>query len=299
MAGDDPQHQGRGADHGVNGRQPPPRTLLERLSLTFLNPPKPKAKPASGGAGPDAAGSSGSDADDGHGLTDAERRARITQVDDTERKLGYAASILAAVIALIAFVPFINNPSLTVNKTATPGKGHTCATFFHYTKVNGKFTCLEHLRYPRSHWVTELLIVLVFALAIFITTRIKRRAALAFATLMTGLAMLLVVQSILAFAFILLGGWLMIRAWRVQRYGSPTAKGPARGSATRGSQGTKGAGSRGSGTRASGSGAAQKGGGRSRRRRGSAEDETGRPKPGASSRYTPPSPKRRKVPPPS
>ena len=296
--------EGHDSDRSPSGAPPPPRTFLQRMSQTFLNPPKPKPKAksngkaepggAAGGPGGGAAGGAAGEVQPERPLTDAEKRARITQIDDTERKLGYAASILAGVIALLTFVPFIDNPNLTITKTAAPTKGHTCPTHYEYAKVSGHFTCVQYVTHPRSYWVTELVILLLFVVAIFITTRIGRRAALAFATLMTGLAMLSVVQSVLAFPFIFLGGWLLIRAWRVQRYGSPTAKGPAaKGPGSDGSPGSKaGGGGRGSGTRP----AATRGEGRGRR--GASKKPAGPTRPAPSKRYTPKAPPRRRVPPP-
>ncbi|HUZ09773.1 MAG TPA: hypothetical protein VMU76_06350 [Acidimicrobiales bacterium] len=275
-----PDNEGHGSDRAESGGPPPPRTFVQRMSQTFLNPPKAKAQAK--------AQAQGREEQPERELTDAEKRARITQIDDTERKLGYAASILAAVIALITFVPFINNPALTIQKTTAPLKGHTCPTHYEYAKVSGHFTCVANVTHPRSYWLTELAILLIFAVAVFITTRIRRRAALAFATLMTGLAMLSVVQSVLAFPFIFLGGWLLIRAWRVQRYGSPTAKGPTR---TKDDGGTGGA--RGTGTKP----AAARGNGRSGRGRRGAKKPAGPTRPAPSKRYTPKAPPRRRVPP--
>jgi hypothetical protein len=287
-AGRDRGRSGNGSGHNSasgsgNGTRPPPRTFLERMSRTFLNPPKPKTKPAPVDEAP------------ARELTDEEKRVQITRIDPTERKLGYAAAILASVVSLITFAPFINNPALTVQKTASPIRGHTCQHLYRYGKVGGHFTCVADVRYSRSHWVTELVILLIFALAVVVATRLRRRAALAFTTLMTGLAMLSVVQSVLAFPFIFLGGWLMVRAWRVQRYGSPTAKSRA------------GGGSAGSGTTRGWSGATGGGRGRSTRpatradarsgRRARSKAPSGPVRPAPSKRYTPKAPPRRRIPP--
>jgi len=195
------------------------------------------------------------------------------------------------VVAMVALVPFIDNPSLTTQKTAKPLKGTTCpAGGYHYHKAGN--TCIANLAFSRSHWVIELAILLVFALAVFVTTRIARRAALAFTTLMTGLALMTEVTPALAFPFIFLGGWLMIRAWRVQRYGSPTAKGAATGAANRSANGTRGGSARPAG-RTNGARPAPA---RGKSRRG-AKTPTGPAKPTPNKRYTPKAPPRRKVPP--
>jgi hypothetical protein len=249
------------------------------MSTTFLRPPKPKA-------------AADADADDQPAapLTDAEKKARITRIDPTERKLGYAAAALAGVIALITFVPFIDNPALQVHRSAKPTHGTTCpAGGYHYQKSS--HTCIANLTYSRSHWIIELAILLVFALAVYATTRIARRAALAFTTLMTGLALMTEVTPVLAFPFIFLGGWLMIRAWRVQRYGSPTAKNAAGASTTK--SGTK------SGTGSARPSGRTNGARPAPRNRRNAKTPSGPVKPTASKRYTPKTPPRRKIPPPT
>ena len=67
-------------------------------------------------------------------------------------------------------------------------------------------------------------VLLLFALTLFVAVQLRRRSALGFAALMNGLAFETTTGSfILGLPFIFFGGWLLIRAWRVQQYGSPTA----------------------------------------------------------------------------
>src|SRR5271169_1109569 len=90
-------------DKNTNGATP--RTAWERLSATFLNPPKAKSpKPSD-------------DAPKGVPLKDSEIRRQITLIDPLERKVGYFGAALAAIIALIATVPYIISPNTPVNKT--------------------------------------------------------------------------------------------------------------------------------------------------------------------------------------
>ena len=109
----------------------------------------------------------------------------------------------------------------------------------------------------------------------------RRRTLIAFDLFLIGFGFTLFI-GLAGFAFILLGGWLMLRAWRINKYGTTNSKAIARQAATR--------------TR-----------GRDRKDTGSAKSSTSsktsapasRKPPEASKRYTPKSPPRRKVPKPS
>lgn len=188
-----------------------PMTGWQRLSQTYLRPPKPTSQ-------------SRSDPVDLSTLSDAERQRRITQIDGTERKIGLVAAVLAAVLSLIATVPYMVKK--TVVETTVKPVHKTCADGFKYTAKTA--TC--NTIYPASHYTFYLVVLLIFSLAIFITVRIGRRAPLAFAITITGLAIATVLSSlIIALPFLAGGGWLLLRAWRTQKYGSPTAKAPVEG----------------------------------------------------------------------
>ncbi|HVC14455.1 MAG TPA: hypothetical protein VND62_06305 [Acidimicrobiales bacterium] len=237
-----------------------------RLSQTFLRPPPPKAaEPAR---------------IDFSRMTDDEKRARIVGVDATERKVGTIASILAFVIALASYVPYMVSKR-TVTLTTTKPTGTTCSpvvgvTNLHY--VASTKTC-DGI-YPASHYVLPLVVVLVLAAAIYVTVRIRRRAPLAFTMVMTGLAL---GSFIYLVPFGVAGGWVMLRAWRTQKYGSPTAKSrmtgwaaPPRGTTRRAKASTP----------------------RSAKAKGAAA-ATSRKPPSANKRYTPKSPPKKKVTPPA
>jgi hypothetical protein len=155
-------------------------------------------------------------------MTDNEKRAAILGLDTLERKVGLYGSGLALLIALATQLGGVLNPKLAVKQSLAPLKGHICTypKQLTFNKSSGK--CTGELPYPLEHWVIGLVLLLVFALAMFVTVRIGRRGPLGFAALMTGFAFETQV-GILGFPFIAAGGWLLIRAWRVQRYGTPTA----------------------------------------------------------------------------
>jgi hypothetical protein len=181
------------------------RGAISRMSPIFLRPAKPKkVKPEIEPQGP---------------MSDEEKRLAILGLDKRERQVGQIGAGLAALIALTTTLPYVLKPSTAVKQTLAATKNHTCTNqAFTYDKATGK--CNGQVVYSLEHWVFALVLLLVFALAIFVTVRIGRRAPLGFTTLMAGLAFETQV-GILGLPFIAAGGWLLIRAWRVQRYGSP------------------------------------------------------------------------------
>lgn len=179
------------------------RASLARMSPVFLRPPKQKAD------------------QEPIATTDEEKRKAILMLDRRERQVGLIGAGLAALIALTTTLPYVLKPKTAVNETQSATKNHTCTVKgFHYDKSTGH--CTGKVVYSLDHWLFALGILLLFALAVFVTVRIGRRGPLGFTALMTGLAYESQV-GILGLPFIAAGGWLLIRAWRVQRYGSPTA----------------------------------------------------------------------------
>ena len=280
--GDETATSGPG-DPGAYARPP---SVTARLSQLFVKPANP-AKPASADNG-----------DDGPvKMTEEEKARAIRQVDPTERKIGYFGAALIAVIGLVSFVAFIDNPKKTVPLTV-PRSGKSCPSGYKAELIKGAHDCFANVHHPRSYWILELAIVLVFAAFVLVATRVGRRSMLAFALLFGGLAVESTTGSILGLGFVVAGGWLMVRAYRVQKYGSPTAKSGAN-AAERPTRADR--------ERPAKAGAAAGGGSRSSKSAKSAKTTKatqttadGRPKPGANKRYTPKAPPRKKpVAPPS
>lgn len=206
-------------------------------------------------------------------LTDDEKRARITRIDRNERKVGLVASVIALLLAIYANVPAMVEKTVVSHPTAKP-KGHVCKAGL--TFVASTNTC--NGAYPAGHYTFPLVVTVVLAIAIYVTVRIGRRAPLAFALLMTGLAF---GELPVLVPFVAAGGWVMLRAWRTQKYGAPSAKTgvsgwsppPPRGTVKR-ERATRGGTRSGAGTKPS---------------------ATGKKRPGANKRYTPKSPPRKRA----
>lgn len=264
---------------GVPVASTQPETGWQRLSRSFFRP-----------ADAPGTGRTAKPVEDLSHLTDAERRERINRIDSTERKVGIAAAVLAGIFVLVYSVPFMVS-KIKVATTVKPVH-KTCAQHLTYTTNSGSAaTCNGVL--PISHYVWELVIGLVLVAAIVLTVRIGRRAPLAFAIVLTGLYLS---SFILLIPFLVAGGWLLLRAWRTQRYGAPTAKAPVEGY-VRPAPGA-GRSARGAPGRAPANGTGRNST-RRQRRDGPAEDLAPRPAPAASKRYTPKAPPRKKAPPPS
>jgi hypothetical protein len=159
-------------------------------------------------------------------MNDAQRGAAIRQIDDTERKIGYFGAAGVAVLALAYFIPHLEHPGRPIIETVAR-TGKTCAAHYKAITVSGAHDCEHFTYYSRGEWISLMALLLAFAIGVAVATRIGRRSAVAFALLLTGFAVEFTSGSILGILFVGAGGWLIIRAWRVQRYGDP--KGPARG----------------------------------------------------------------------
>jgi hypothetical protein len=109
----------------------------------------------------------------------------------------------------------------------------------------------------------------------------RRRSLVAFDLFLIGFGFTLFI-GLAGFAFIVLGGWLMLRAWRMNRYGTTNSKAIARQAAAR---------PRGRDRRGTSSGPAKT----------SSKGSSPAPRkpPEASKRYTPKTPPRRKIPKPA
>jgi hypothetical protein len=203
-----------------DGSKPP--TLSERLSGAFsgaftrpARPPLP-ARPTTTTGGGTGGGTGNEPNPPGSGpiVSPADRRAAMTSLDATEIKwskggLGIAAIIGAIAVAYLA----IDNPTRKVTDKVH-GVTHT-----HLVPLSGTYLLVGA-------------IVVAFCLLGFEGVRRRRRTLVVFAFFITGFAFTLVFAP-LGLALIFLGGWLMLRAYRIQKFGTANAKQAAREAAAR------------------------------------------------------------------
>jgi|SRR5271166_2932285 len=263
-------------------------SFRERLSQTFLRPPTPKAPRP--------------EPDTDRPVTDKELKAKVTKIDQTERRIGYLGAGLGAVMALTFTVPYIHNPKAgakVTNATHAETISKSCGVRYEFLAKTATHAarCVPII-YSRTYWLVTLVILLAFPLAILVTVRIGRRAPLAYAALMTGLAFE-VTLGLFGLPFLAAGAWLLIRAWKSQRYGSPTGKrgdpplqlGGRGGAGKAASNGSRKAVASSAGARASINDP------RSKKSQSAQTDMSRRP-PTPNKRYTPKAPPKKKIPPP-
>lgn len=184
-----------------NQEMPAPASLKERLSQMFLKPAK-----------------SGRDVEPvpDRPMTDEEKRRWIRGLEPVERKWGFILSAYGALVAL-----YINLPDLV---------GHH--------RVYEKITTHGHTHYA---WVSTgrsaailLAIQLVLALGCLVAAYFRKRPLLGFFLLIAAFA-----STVLGIPMLILAGWLFLRSWRVQRYGTTSAKVAAATAADRRKRGEK------------------------------------------------------------
>jgi hypothetical protein len=185
-------------------------------------------------------------------LPPEERKAAMQTLDPLEVKWSMSAFILATVagIAIPAYI-------IATNKVTRRGK-NTIAVAPDAKLLGGAI----------------LLLCVIGLLALWK----RKRTLVAFDFFLVGFAFTLFI-GLIGFAFILLGGWLMLRAWRLNKYGTTNARAIAQEAKTRPR-------------------------GRERKAAASTGKKTSSPSaarkpPTASKRYTPKAPPRKKIPKPT
>jgi hypothetical protein len=182
-------------------------------------------------------------------LPAGERKAAMSTLDPKEAKWTLGAFVLATVAGIAIPAYFIAE-----NKVTKAGKNSIAVA-------------------PDAKLLGGVILILC---AIGFLARWKRKRTLvAFDLFLVGFAFTIFI-GLIGFAFILLGGWLMLRAWRLNKYGTTNSKTIAREAAARPR------------------GRQRKEAARSTSK--TAADPASRKPPTASKRYTPKAPPRKKVP---
>jgi hypothetical protein len=166
-------------------------SLRERLTSTFLKPPKPAPEAGKVRDRP---------------MTDDEKRAWIRGLEPVERKWGFLLSAYAALVAL-----YLNLPDIV-------------SKHYVYEKVGNRH---EWVLTNRSALLL-LIVQLVLAAGIAAAAYFRKRPILGFFLLISAFA-----SNVLGIPMLILAGWIFMRSWRVQRYGSTEAKVAAKASAER------------------------------------------------------------------
>jgi hypothetical protein len=201
--------------------------------------------------GSGASGGSRQKPEPGEILPPEERKAAMSTLDPMEAKWAKGA-LIAATVAGIAIPLYFT----LENKVTKDGKNSIAVA------PDAKLLGLA---------------ILVLCAIGFAALWKRKRTLVAFSFFLLGFAFTLFV-GLLGFVFILLGGWLMLRAWRLNKYGTTNSRAIAREAATRPR------------------GRQRKEAAKSTSKTAGAGNPAARKPPTASKRYTPKAPARKKIP---
>jgi hypothetical protein len=147
-------------------------------------------------------------------------REVVISIDRTERRAAFFMAALGGLLAIVYLyaIIFVGKVTYNYHDKYTPGKA--CATGYH---VNAARTlCVKTQVTTLNELWFEFALFMVASLALFLFARYRRRTGTVFVSLFEGLAVGQFIGFIIGAPFVLLGIWLLIRAWRLNKYGVPT-----------------------------------------------------------------------------
>jgi hypothetical protein len=178
-----------------------------------------------------------------------------------ERKWGFAAGALPLMVAAF-LVPFLLHDTV---QTATTAKvNNKCPSPYKLVGAN----CVHPVTHHPSQYVVQFCLALLLGIALLTVVWFAKRTLTIFVSFLAGLAI-----GALGLALIGYGGWLLVRSWRLQRYGATDGK-TARATSMQRAEAKREY--------------------RRAQRSGATPSPTGKSLPGQSKRYTPKSKPRRK-----
>ncbi|HVB51699.1 MAG TPA: hypothetical protein VND89_08210 [Acidimicrobiales bacterium] len=144
-------------------------------------------------------------------------REVVLGLDPLERRVSLIGAIFAFAISAVPGLDWIRNVK-TLSKL-TPSTSKKCTTSYH---LAGSFC--EKVTASRSSWEIQFFFVFVVALCILYFALKGTRAGVACFSIFLGLGHV----SDVGVVFFAIGAWLILRAYRLQKYGDPTFSGSNR-----------------------------------------------------------------------
>lgn len=138
-------------------------------------------------------------------------------LDGLERRFSFAGAAIALVISVFFIPRLLHNTTMTV--TAATLKNGKCASGYSLVK---SVCSKSEITHP-SYWIIQFAYVVVVGAAIGVFAYYRKRPGVIVAAFMLGLASGIVGTG--GIAFLALGAWLAVRAFRLQKYGDPTFRG--------------------------------------------------------------------------
>jgi hypothetical protein len=145
-------------------------------------------------------------------LTDPELRHKMRTLDPTERKWGWIAPVVLLAVAG-AYIPRLSHNTSSLSKKS-PVKG-VCP---HNYNLVGKL-CEQTTIYHPSQYVPEFILVIVASLVLFFAIWRSMRVL----TIVVSFLGALIAGSLALLVLFAYGAWLMLRSWRLSRYGATDA----------------------------------------------------------------------------
>ncbi len=129
-------------------------------------------------------------------------------INELERKASFVAAGLALLLAAVLSPHLFKNT--TVTDKLNPSKSHACTVGYHLVGS----VCEKVTVTTPSDWIVQFLEILVVGAFILYFAWRRKRAGVAVASLLLGLAL-----GTVGIGFLFFGGWLIVRALRLQKYG--------------------------------------------------------------------------------
>ena len=145
-------------------------------------------------------------------------RSEILGLNQLEQRVSWAAAIFA--YALAAFTALLwarNQPTVTKAATLTNG---TCPKGFHFVSR----TCEQITHVSQGSWEFRFFFIMIVAVALSYFSWRQKRAGVATFAIFLGLGNGVFFGPL----YLLLGVWLIMRAFRLQKYGDASFKGANR-----------------------------------------------------------------------
>ena len=142
-------------------------------------------------------------------------REVVFGMDDVERKVSLFGVGIAMVVSLIYAIAWIRKSPVITKQAYVKGKA--CPSAF--SKHVGSY-CEHILRQTDSFWATHFLLVFIVGLIILFFALRRKRAGVACFACFLGVGL-----QVVGLVFLFLGVWLIVRAFRLQRYGEASWSG--------------------------------------------------------------------------
>ena len=143
-------------------------------------------------------------------------RQQVIGLDKLERNLGFFAAFIALVSSSFAFKNYVNGKATSYIQTAKPSAKHLCQSGYHLHIA----LCEKVITQTHAYWTFQFWGLFGMSLLVAFAAWRANRPMLIVVSLLVG-----VIAGAAGLLFIGLGAWLLIRAFRLQRYGDPTFKG--------------------------------------------------------------------------